>query len=283
MQAVARAAGLRPATDGSARLGAAPVRVIRDSTRRRRSRRAAGRGRRAPVAPSRRWCPIAMMVPSGASKASSVNPAAAKSARMAGVRSGGRRCRVHITWPPGTQNPRMRLDGARDVRRADVPEHAAHQHDVGRHVVGVPAGTATHRPRRPGSGRPRPGRRRPGPGRRRPGPDRARPAAPRPPDPLDGSPRRRSRHAPGPHTGSPSGSALDGYPRRDRPARSRPARRPPSIAPSAAAARGSTTGPRTAHATAPSATRRPTPSRATPSDARRRSRRRPSLDGPRAP
>ena len=36
--------------------------------------------------------------------------------------------------------PPHRLDGARDVRRADVPEHPAHQDDVGRHVVGVPVG-----------------------------------------------------------------------------------------------------------------------------------------------
>ena len=61
-------------------------------------------GSKGVVAPSNRWWPTVMTVPSGASKAISVKPAAAKSARMAGVASGGRRCRVHMTWAPGRQN-----------------------------------------------------------------------------------------------------------------------------------------------------------------------------------
>ena len=48
-----------------------------------------------------------MTEPLGVTKSSSVNPAAAKSARITGVRSGGRRWRVQITWPPATQNPRI--------------------------------------------------------------------------------------------------------------------------------------------------------------------------------
>ena len=137
---------LRSVPDGSP----SAIRSRRVRARRRRIRRAAGRGRtgRDPV-PSRRWRPTARTVPFGASKSISVNPAAAKSARTAGVRSGGRRCRVHSTWPPGTQKPRHRLDGARDVRRADVPEHPAHQDDVGRHGagIGIGCGTARRRPR----------------------------------------------------------------------------------------------------------------------------------------
>lgn len=45
-----------------------------------------------------------MTVVSGASKASSANPQAAKRARMAGVASGGLRCRVQTTCDPGLQN-----------------------------------------------------------------------------------------------------------------------------------------------------------------------------------
>ena len=53
--------------------------------RRRRIRTAAGRGRRAPSAHRGGDGPRPESLPSGASKPSSVNPAAAKSARMAGV------------------------------------------------------------------------------------------------------------------------------------------------------------------------------------------------------
>ena len=56
------------------------------------------------VAPSNRWCPTVMTVPSGASKASSVKLVAAKQDRMAGVASGGRRCLVQMTCAPGRQN-----------------------------------------------------------------------------------------------------------------------------------------------------------------------------------
>ena len=166
-------------------------------------------------------------------------------------------------------------DGARGCPRADVPEHPAHQDDVGRYVGGAP-GPARRHPRRSGpvARSPTPASSHPhGPWRRQRGPDRARPAGPRPPHPVDGSPRRRSRHAPGPHTGSLSGSALDGYPG------SRPARRAPSNAPPAAAATGSTPGPRMARASAPSANR-PPPCRKphpTPYPSRR------LLDGPQAP
>ena len=68
-----------------------------------------------------------MIVPSGASKASSVKPAAAKSAWMAGVASGGRRWRVQMTWPPGVQNPVMARMVDEMSSLADVAEHAAHQ------------------------------------------------------------------------------------------------------------------------------------------------------------
>ena len=179
------------------------------STRRPRSRRC-WPGSKGTGAPSRRWRPIAMIVPSGASKASSVNPAAPKSARMVGVKSGWRRCRVHTTWPPWTQKPRM-AQMVRVMSDGLMFPNTPHTRTTSAGTSSVYRWTGRHRPRRSGSGRPRPGRqRRRDHGRRRRGTDRARPAAPRPLHPLDGPPRRRSRHGPGPHTGSPSGSALDG-------------------------------------------------------------------------
>ena len=103
---VAAVAGLGGARCGRRRSGSgSPALMPGFAARRRRSRRARWSGSKGAVGPSRRWWPTVMTVPSGASKASSVNPAAANSARMAGVRSGGRRCRVQTTWPPGTQNP----------------------------------------------------------------------------------------------------------------------------------------------------------------------------------
>ena len=48
--------------------------------------------------------PTVRMYPPGASKAISVNPAAANCARTAGVASGGRRCRVQTTFAPRRQN-----------------------------------------------------------------------------------------------------------------------------------------------------------------------------------
>ena len=94
---VPSAATIRPA-------GIARRRLMRERTRRRRSRRAPGRDRRAPSAHPDGGGPV-MTVPSGASNPISVNPASANSARMAGVASGARRCRVQMTLPPGRRTP----------------------------------------------------------------------------------------------------------------------------------------------------------------------------------
>ena len=56
------------------------------------------------------------------------------------VRSGGRRCRVHTTWPPGTQNPGIAWMVRVMSAALMFPNIAAHQHDVGRHGAGVRIG-----------------------------------------------------------------------------------------------------------------------------------------------
>ena len=104
------------------------------------------------------------------------NPAAAKSARMTGVgpAAGGAGSRS-----PGTR--RAESGQRRMVRTmsvlADVAEDPAHQHQVGRHGVGVPAALGRIALDHASPGRP-PRRRRPAAGRTPPGRDRARPAAP---------------------------------------------------------------------------------------------------------
>ena len=147
--------------------------------------------------------------PSGASKASSVNPAAAKSARMDGVRSGGRRCRVQTTWPPAAQNPgiawMVRVMSAA-LMFPKTPQTSTRSAGT---ASAYQVGPARHRPRPPGPGRPRRPAARPSRAKAtRAGSSSTSSAETR--APSDGSPRRRSRPAPGPRTGSRSGSAPAG-------------------------------------------------------------------------
>ena len=104
----------------------------------------------------------------------------------------------------------------------------------------------------------------------------ARPGAPRRRHPLDGSTRRRSRHAPARRTGSPPGWALDGQGARHR------GRRAPWPGPAATAGTTATRGPRRTRASAPSANPSPRRGGAGPEPAPPRCPPLP-LDGPRGP
>ena len=113
---------------------------------------------------------------------------------------------------------RQRLDGGRDVAAADVAEDPAHQHEVGRHVVGVPAARGRRRPRRSAPGRPTPAGAGPRPGEGDQAGSSSTSSADTSPRLGMGRRRRRSRRDPGRRTGSRSGSARRGRagPRRAR-------------------------------------------------------------------
>ena len=73
----------------------------------------------------------------------------------AGVASGGRRWRVQITCAPGAHNVGEHVDRVHHVGVGDVAEHAAHEHEIGRHRA---AYDARRRPRRRTAPRCRPAR-----------------------------------------------------------------------------------------------------------------------------
>ena len=231
---LALAPGVRPAIVRSrGRPSPTKSKSTRSGRRARRHRRAGGARR-------------VSTYPSGASKATSANPAAANRPGWRGWRRAGAGAGSRSTSATGSAEPRQRLDGGGDVAAADVAEDAAHQHQVGGHVVRVAAaerGVALHDPDLVGhAGR---GRTVPGEGHQgRVELDQQRRDLA---GPVDGSTPRRSRRDPARRTGSRSGWAPGGTPAPRR------GRRAPWTGRAAAAGRAATRDPRRAGASAPSA------------------------------
>ncbi len=89
-----------------------------------------------------RWTPTDQILSSGAVNDCSAYPAAVNQPRIAGVRSGSRRCRVQTTVALRCAEPGERGDRARGVLVADVAQHAAQQQQVGGRAPGVRVGAA---------------------------------------------------------------------------------------------------------------------------------------------
>ena len=204
-------------------------------------------GRRS--APSRRWRPTVSTVLVGGLEGELREPGGGE------VGPDGRRGvgRAAVPGPDRPGRPARQKPGSAWMVRVmsaatDVPEDPADQHQVGRHVVRVPAGTARRRPRRsgPGSATPAAAARSRAKATRA-GSSSTSSAETSGPRGWVATTSITSRPWPGAQAHDPD-RALDGYPGTvvER-------RRAPWTARAAAAARGSTTDPRRARASAPSA------------------------------